>query len=405
MTFVRFQPRTVAIVLYSGASFRDIEVASRLLAAVKVGGREAFSVFTVAASREPVTVQDGPPVVPDHAAAEAPRADLLLVPGGTVGNGSDTIDGWMRGAWSRSETAMGSGEGALLLARAGALDVMRATTTEEALGRLEREHPDVMVVPKTAVVRDEGLVTTDGTPGLLREVLVAQVASLFGPRIAERAAEKCGASLSWRRSGKEGDGPDLDPGTLLPEIGRALVARRASIDDILGDPVLMFLHGDPRFRALVRENAVPWISLVGPDEPGESLNLSGWVRDASGEPVEGALLHVFQTDATGRYTEEKAMDEGRSRLFGYVRTAENGRYFIGTIRPGGYEELSIPRHLHVEVEAEGFRPITTQLFFEDDPRLDEAQRENALRHGFPILVVERDGRGLKVTHDFVLKRE
>ena len=155
------------------------------------------------------------------------------------------------------------------------------------------------------------------------------------------------------------------------------------------------------------------VDLVEPGEPGEPLVVAGTVTDASGRPVKGASLHVFQADAAGRYTAEKAMDERNARLAGDIVTGDDGRYEIRTVRPGGYPgeidtgdgvKRKIPGHIHFEIDAEGHPRRRAQMVFADDPRLTPHWREWARRGRHPVVELERGEDGvLRGTHDWVLE--
>jgi protocatechuate 3,4-dioxygenase beta subunit len=117
--------------------------------------------------------------------------------------------------------------------------------------------------------------------------------------------------------------------------------------------------------------------LAAADEPGIRLSISGTVVDQKGQPVAGASLHVYQTDASGRYTPERAMDESNARLSGRLRTDDKGRFGLRTIHPGGYpkpvklgdRERKIPAHIHIDITAAGHAERRVQVVFADDPLL------------------------------------
>jgi protocatechuate 3,4-dioxygenase beta subunit len=140
--------------------------------------------------------------------------------------------------------------------------------------------------------------------------------------------------------------------------------------------------------------------LVDNDEPGTRLTLTGTVIDRSGRPVPDAELHVYQTDASGRYTHDRAMDEPHARLAGWVLTDDLGRFEIHTIRPGGYQktvklgdrERKIPAHIHIDVSAQGFRSRKLQAVSADDPLLlDPYWKDWVAQLDQPVLAVTSDG--------------
>jgi protocatechuate 3,4-dioxygenase beta subunit len=70
-------------------------------------------------------------------------------------------------------------------------------------------------------------------------------------------------------------------------------------------------------------------------------------------------------------------------LFGYVRTNENGRFELVTIKPKGYPQSTLPEHIHIEVTTENGNRIS-ELLFDDDPRLVGETRSRSVNEGFVI---------------------
>jgi protocatechuate 3,4-dioxygenase beta subunit len=74
-----------------------------------------------------------------------------------------------------------------------------------------------------------------------------------------------------------------------------------------------------------------------------------------------------------------------------------GRFVLRTIRPAGYPESDLPAHIHVEVELPGSRGVglTTEINFDDDPRLSGEMRRRAERERFVIGRVTRGDDGVQ----------
>jgi catechol 1,2-dioxygenase len=166
--------------------------------------------------------------------------------------------------------------------------------------------------------------------------------------------------------------------------------------------------------AAVAAVSPPALILAAADEPGTRLELRGRVVDPAGAPLAGASLEVYQTDATGSYTPERAMDERHARLRGAATTDRDGRFVVRTIRPGGYprpvklrgELRHIPAHVHLDVRAPGLRERRLQVVFADDPRLADpywAQWAKDGRH--PVLTVRTVAGGQAAEVVVVLERE
>ena len=110
----------VGVLLFDGVALLDVagpfEVLNRarLEPGVESRHREEealFEVFTVAKTQDPVTATGGIVLVPRHSFADAPRIDLLLVPGGfgtrPVLQDAETIDWIRRTAASARQDGLG----------------------------------------------------------------------------------------------------------------------------------------------------------------------------------------------------------------------------------------------------------------------------------------------------------
>jgi transcriptional regulator GlxA family with amidase domain len=123
-----------------------------------------FEVFTVARSSSPVTATGDLVVTPRHSFADAPRIDLLVVPGGfgtrALLEDEETL-GWIcrTAAGARQLTSVCTGS--LLLARVGLLRGKRATTHWGALDLLASLDAGVEVDRESRVV-DDGVITSAG---------------------------------------------------------------------------------------------------------------------------------------------------------------------------------------------------------------------------------------------------
>lgn len=125
------------------------------------------------------------------------------------------------------------------------------------------------------------------------------------------------------------------------------------------------------------------VQLASPVEQGQRIELRGRVLGIDGAPIAGATFIVWQTNHQGQYENEDPQqppDNFRARF----RTLDDGSYAVHTILPGPYEIgnahggvgtllASLGRHrkraahLHYRVLAEGFEPLTSQLYFEGQP--------------------------------------
>jgi protocatechuate 3,4-dioxygenase beta subunit len=121
------------------------------------------------------------------------------------------------------------------------------------------------------------------------------------------------------------------------------------------------------------------IAIPPAGEPGVPLTVEGRVLLKGGAPASSVDVYVYQTDARGYYSPD-GRDERNPRLKGYLRTDDQGRYQVRTIRPGPYPNSGPPAHIHYEVtSASGVQRF--ELVFEGDQRLTDAIRRDAAAHG------------------------
>jgi protocatechuate 3,4-dioxygenase, beta subunit len=109
---------------------------------------------------------------------------------------------------------------------------------------------------------------------------------------------------------------------------------------------------------------------------GEVIQIIGRVLDRNGTPIEGAEVHVWQTDGkTGMYNhpvdpkyDPKNRDPGFS-YWGRDTTKAEGSYAFRTVRPIEYpasDDWMRPDHVHFSVYINGERVLDTQMYFLGD---------------------------------------
>jgi transcriptional regulator GlxA family with amidase domain len=189
---------SVGMLLFDGVAALDVagpfEVLTRARLEPGVESRRSdeqalFDVFTVARTHAPVTATGGLVLVPGYAFADAPRIDLLLVPGGfgtrPLLQDAQTID-WIRKTAASARRIASVCTGALLLARAGLLDGRRATTHWGALGLLSSLGREIRLDREARFV-DDGVLTSAGVASGM-DLALHIVESLFGSAVADETA-------------------------------------------------------------------------------------------------------------------------------------------------------------------------------------------------------------------------
>ncbi len=129
---------------------------------------------------------------------------------------------------------------------------------------------------------------------------------------------------------------------------------------------------------------------VGGDMIGENAGepgvFFGRVLAPGGRPIPGATIDVWQTAAHGLY---QAVDAGQppGNMRARQRADEEGNYCFTTIKPVSYQvpedgpagdmmaaigkHAWRPAHVHFIVSAAGHRTLTTSLYVQEDPYIDQ----------------------------------
>lgn len=179
--------KTVAILIYEGADLLDVAGPGEVF--TLAGGGRSFEVFTVAARAEPVRGAGGVALAPRYTLADAPRADILVLPGGATREVADdpAAVAWVRKAAGEAEITLSVCTGALILARAGLLDGLEATTHHGSLEELRRAAPGAKVVEVRRFVDNGKVVTSAGVSAGI-DASLHLVDRLLGPGAAAEAA-------------------------------------------------------------------------------------------------------------------------------------------------------------------------------------------------------------------------
>ena len=159
-----------------------------------------FDVFTVAASRDPITTVAGMTVVPKFTFADAPAPDVLVVPGGGIRSAldSEATVRWVRETAGRAGHTMSVCNGAFILAKTGLLDGLSATTTFGNIPKLRSAYPGVRVVDDKRVVDNGKILTTGGLTAGIDGAL--HVVSLLNGRGSAQLVA-IGEEYDWKPGG------------------------------------------------------------------------------------------------------------------------------------------------------------------------------------------------------------
>lgn len=147
----------VAVLLFEGVE--EIDYAGP----IEAFGASGAKVFTVGQTKATVESVWGLKVTPNYEFADAPEADILVVPGGGIKDAwkNPKLLDWIRERSTKVKVVMSVCSGAFILGKAGLLDGIPATTTASLRPQLAQMFPTTKVSDKRFV--DAGkIVTTAG---------------------------------------------------------------------------------------------------------------------------------------------------------------------------------------------------------------------------------------------------
>jgi putative intracellular protease/amidase len=241
--------RNVAIVLYEGVELLDFAGPGEVFAAAAHSGSDrgalAFKVYTVAPTRSPLKSQGFVTITPDHAIDDAPRPDILVIPGGSsnVLLQNERFMSWADSAMKNAKLTLTVCTGAFVPAKAGLLDGRTATTHHGAIDRLRAIAPRLTVVEGKRFVDNGSIITTAGVSAGIDGALHA-VARLLGRNVADDTARYM--EYHWTPEAYLASSyPYLNPS--LDEHGRAL--QQAAIYEDAKD----WAEAEKAYRALVEK--------------------------------------------------------------------------------------------------------------------------------------------------------
>ncbi len=294
--------RKVGILIFNGVEIIDYT------GPWEVFGTADYDVYTVAETKAPVTTAMGMTVVPKYTFAEAPPPDVLLVPGGDVSGprASAATLKWITDVSARAQHTLSVCNGAFILAGAGLLDGLGATTTYHLLDKLAAEFPKTRVVRDQRFVDNGRIITAGGLSSGIDGALHV-VSRMLGDGIAQEVA--LAMEYDWHPRAGFARGaladrliPDLDlddlgTWTLLGTEGgtdRWELTARGTSD--LSAPVL----SDRLGRLLATRGQ--WTSAKSAAGSASSL-ISAWTfNDRDGTPWAGTLTVQAVPGETGQYT-------------------------------------------------------------------------------------------------------
>ena len=178
--------RTVGFLLYPRFEILDVCGPLEMFGVRK----DLFEVCTVAEQAGPVPSDQSAMIVADHGFETCPPLNILLVPGG-IGSRKEIDNsrllGWLRSQAERTEIVCSVCTGSGILARAGLLDGLKATSNKKAFDWAKSQGPKVEWIRRARWVDEGHRATSSGvTAGI--DMALALIERLCGADVATSVA-------------------------------------------------------------------------------------------------------------------------------------------------------------------------------------------------------------------------
>ena len=152
--------------------------------------QKPFEVYTVAEKAAPVLARNGLSINPRYTLADCPPPDILILPGGFGTRRemhNQVLIDWIKQRAEQAELVMTVCTGALLLAKAGLLDGLAATTHRGALDLLREVAPRTTIQPEKRFI-DNGRVLVSAGVSAGIDLSFYVVGKLLGEEVAKETA-------------------------------------------------------------------------------------------------------------------------------------------------------------------------------------------------------------------------
>ena len=167
-------------------------------------------------------------------------------------------------------------------------------------------------------------------------------------------------------------------------------------------------------------------SIVRSPTPGPVLFVNCWLKDQSGKPIAGAEVDVWHSSPEGFY-EQQDPKQAPMNLRGKFTTDADGKFGFRSVKPAGYpipidgpvgdliragkRHHYRPAHLHFLIFKEGFKTLISQIYVNDDDRLEtdvqfgvtRALIGDYVRHDGPAPASDVKGEWYSLDQTFVME--
>lgn len=179
--------KNVAILLFNDVEVLDFAGPFEVFSVTsEINEDQPFQVYTVAETPGEILAKNGLSVNPKYTLTDCPSPHILIIPGGIGSREAlkrEAILDWVKTSAKDAEVILSVCTGALILAKAGLLEGIEATTHHQAFELLREIAPNTTVVENQRYV-DQGKIITSGGISAGIDASLYIVAKILGQEIA-----------------------------------------------------------------------------------------------------------------------------------------------------------------------------------------------------------------------------
>ncbi|MGG8382246.1 DJ-1/PfpI family protein [Bacillus sp. R-CC1] len=191
---------SVGIFLFNEVEVLDFAGPFEVFSVTEVNGEKPFTVYTVSENGEMITARNGLKVQSDYSIENLPPVDILIIPGGLGARKyeikNEIVIKWIRQQMKEVKLMTSVCTGVLLLAKAGLLEGLKATTHWASIEKFKNKFQNVEVIENVKFV-DEGHIITSAGISAGINMAFHIVKNLLGVHVAEDTAKRMEYDISF----------------------------------------------------------------------------------------------------------------------------------------------------------------------------------------------------------------
>ncbi len=232
------------------------------------------------------------------------------------------------------------------------------------------------------------------------EAVLARIQGMENPRLLEIVSAAISHLHAFARDVELSPGELFEAARFLTAVGHISDATRHEfllLSDTLGLTILVDAMQNRKPEGATESSVLgPFYRSNAPElQNGDNIErggnggapavVHGTVKDLDGRPLEGALLDIWQATGHGIY-ENLDPEQPDMNLRGRLRSDGDGKYWFRTVLPSSYpipddgpaghplnpgnRHTMRPAHIHFTTPADGYKPVTTEIYVEGDAYLE-----------------------------------